>query len=113
MPRPQLSITSEWQGGEARLSVGGEIDLLTAPALVEAANEALGRSPSALVLDLGQVTFCDSAGVAAMVRIYHRAAKLGTELRVRGAGQMVRHVLEISGVDRVFTVENGRPAREG
>jgi anti-anti-sigma factor len=108
-----LSITTGWQGAQARLSVGGEIDLLTAPALVEAANEALDTSPTVLVLDLGQVTFCDSAGVAAMVKIYHLAAKLGTELRVRDAGQMVRHVLEISGVDRVITVEEGRPAREG
>jgi anti-sigma B factor antagonist len=113
MPRPQLSLRTDWQGGEALLSVGGEIDLLTAPSLVAAAEEPLGASPSALVLDLSQVTFCDSAGVAALVKIYHRAVQIGAELRVRGARQMVRHVLEISGVDHVITVEESRPAREG
>jgi anti-anti-sigma factor len=59
------------------------------------------------------VTFCDSAGIAALIKIHHRAAQFGAELRVRGARAMVRHVLEISGVDRVITVEEGRPAREG
>jgi anti-sigma B factor antagonist len=113
MPRPQLTFHTERQGVETRLSVGGEIDLLTAASLVEAAAEPLGTSPATLVLDLSEVTFCDSAGVAALVKIYHRATGQGTDLRVQGAGQMVRHVLEISGVDRVITVENGRPAREG
>jgi anti-sigma B factor antagonist len=112
MPRPQLSFHAEWQGGQARLSMAGEIDLLTAPVLVEEAGEQLGRSPSALVLDLSQVTFCDSAGVAALVRIYHRATGAGIELTLRGATGMVRHVLEISGVDQVVTVEDER-ARQG
>lgn len=109
MPRPQLSFHTQWQDGEARLSVGGEIDLLTAASLVEAAGQPLDQKPSALVLDLAGVTFCDSAGVAALVKIYHRAAQAGAQVRVRRPAEMVRHVLEISGVDRVITVE-GEPA---
>ncbi len=112
MPRPQLSFRTDWQGSNACLSVGGEIDLLTAASLVEAASELLTMSPDALILDLGQVTFCDSAGVAALVRIYHKASADGAELRLRNARDMVRHVLEISGVDRVITVEDRARARE-
>jgi anti-sigma B factor antagonist len=112
MPRPQLSFRTDWQGTAVSLLVGGEIDLLTAASLVEAAGELLSNSPGELVLDLAQVTFCDSAGVAALVRIYHKASAGGTELRLRGARDMVRHVLEISGVDRVITVEDRARARE-
>ncbi|HKT00275.1 MAG TPA: STAS domain-containing protein [Rugosimonospora sp.] len=106
MPRPHLSFRADWQGDQARLSVGGEIDLLTAASLVETAGGLLGRNPATLVLDLAQVTFCDSAGVAALVKIYHQAATVSAQLRVRGAGDMVRHVLEISGVDRVIPVDD-------
>jgi anti-sigma B factor antagonist len=112
MPRPQLSLHTDWQGGQVCVSVVGEIDLLTAASLVEAATEPLPKSPTVLVLDLSQVTFCDSAGVAALVKIYHKATATGAELRIRGARDMVRHVLEISGVDRVITLEDRSPARE-
>jgi anti-sigma B factor antagonist len=106
MPRPQLSMQTDWQGAQARLSVGGEIDLLTAPSLIEAAGELLDNAPATLVVDLSEVAFCDSAGIAALIKIYHQATSTGAAMRVSGAREMVRHVLEISGVDRVIAVED-------
>lgn len=71
---PPFSIEVQDTRGAARLTVTGELDLQTAPAL----RQALGDLPrgAAAVLDLSGVTFIDSTGIAAIVRGYtaHRAA---------------------------------------
>lgn len=104
MARPQLTFAVAWDGRMARLSVTGDVDLLTAPSLVAIADEVLGEHPENLVLDLTGVAFLDSAGISALAHAYHSARAVGTSLAVVGARQMVRHVLEISGIDQVISV---------
>ncbi len=64
-----LYCVPEEVGPETRvLHARGEVDLFTAPRLVELALSA-GAHTRALVLDLAEVRFIDSAGIAGLVRI--------------------------------------------
>ena len=50
------------------------------------------------------VTFCDSLGIAALVRIYRHSNALGCRVRLTNARDRVAHVLHISGLDQVLEV---------
>lgn len=67
--------------------------------------KAIARSARVVVADLSATTFCDSAGVRALLVMTHQAADSGTELRVvvqeHGA---VQRVIDHMGLDRLLPV---------
>jgi anti-anti-sigma factor len=58
--------------GDARLLPIGELDLLTAPAIADAADAALRGDPQRLVLDLARTRFIDAKGVRAVLDLTRR-----------------------------------------
>jgi len=94
--------------GEALvLSLAGELDLAAAPALRDALRHAVERSPKRLVVDLAQVTFVDSTILGALVEA--RSALGGDAFALAAPGLEVRRALEVSGLDRHFTIERSAP----
>ncbi|ALG09951.1 STAS domain-containing protein [Kibdelosporangium phytohabitans] len=82
------------------LSVAGEIDLSTVDqldkAVVAAVNEAAG---GLVVLDLTEVTFLSSNGMASLLQGNELAATAGIDVRVVvAASGAVRRALEITGL---------------
>ncbi|MGK5684105.1 STAS domain-containing protein [Actinoplanes sp. URMC 104] len=85
--------------GTIHLSVAGEIDLAT----IEEFEEALARAVAVdgtprILVDFGDVGFCDSSGVAALDRAYHEAAVRGVALRVIRLQEGVHRLLEVTGL---------------
>src|SRR6476646_11348444 len=58
-----LTVRSSVLGGWTVLTVEGEVDLYTAPAVREAAIEAMEAGADHLLLDLTEVPFMDSSGL--------------------------------------------------
>lgn len=81
----------------------GEIDLSAADALAQALQRAVGRSGT-LYLDLSEVTFLDSIGLAVVIRAALDLEDRGSVV-LRAPAPSVRRVLEISGALRVPNVE--------
>ena len=54
--------------GLAVVSVGGSVDMLTAPGLSEAIEGALGKKPKGLIVDLSKVEFLGSAGISVLMK---------------------------------------------
>ena len=50
------------------IRVGGELDLSTVPSLEQELEAALGRTEGGLVVDLSELEFIDSTGIAVLVR---------------------------------------------
>jgi anti-sigma B factor antagonist len=84
------------------LSLAGELDLATAPVLRDALRRAVERSPKRLVVDLAEVTFVDSTVLGALVEA--RSALGGDAFALAAPGLEVRRALEVSGLDRHFSV---------
>jgi anti-sigma B factor antagonist len=105
MDRHPLAFRSTRDADESCLAVTGEIDMSTADSFIEQARALIDAGTSVLVLDLGEVTFCDSLGVAALVRIYKYGMASGSRVRLVNLRTHVAHILEISGLDQVFEVE--------
>ncbi|MET8232139.1 STAS domain-containing protein [Micromonospora sp. NPDC005298] len=92
-------------GGGARLQLAGELDLSTAPQLSAAIDKLAEAGESRLLLDLADLTFCDSTGMAVFVRGDNRAAADGGWLRLTGAHGRVERVLRVTGLADVLRYE--------
>jgi anti-anti-sigma factor len=93
-------------GDTFELVVSGELDMTTVPEF-EAALAELPAGPWRVVIDLRGVSFMDSAGVHAFIRLDRRARDAGWALvLVRGPG-MVARVLEVCRVSDRITVVDG------
>lgn len=85
------------------LTVAGEVDLATAPALESAIEAALGGKPTALIIDLSQVSFLASAGMAALVGAHQRAGE-STRIAVVADGPATGRQLKMTSLDQVFSL---------
>jgi anti-sigma B factor antagonist len=112
-----LAITVDDRRPPAVVSVGGDLDLNTAPELLQALTRLMDDGQRALVLDLTGVGFCDSSGLSVLVRVRNRVTELGGRLTLAAATPIVQRVLEVSGLTEIFgtypTVEAARAAATG
>ncbi|SCG74865.1 STAS domain-containing protein [Micromonospora coxensis] len=89
-------------GGGVCLRLVGELDVSTAGELNEAIDRLAAEGERHLLLDLTDLTFCDSTGIAAFVRGDNRASADGGWLRVIGATGRVDRVLQVTGLADVL-----------
>jgi len=90
--------------GVATLRLTGEIDLTTVDQLDEAiTNEIRRNDVAAVLLDLDQVTFLDSTGIATLVKGRHAADRQGKRIAVTNAHGPVRRVLDVTGTWNYLT----------
>jgi anti-sigma B factor antagonist len=101
---PQERFPVAWLGVAAVITLPEEIDISNADQVRDELLSLLNRGPAMLIVDMAQTTFCDSAGVNALVRAHKRASANGTEIRLVVASPGVRRVLAITGVDRLICV---------
>lgn len=85
--------------GMIRIRPYGELDLDTAGDMQAIIRQAIGTTGvREVIVDLADVTFCDSSGIAAFDEEYAAAAGRGLRLRVTDPQPGVRRVLEIVGL---------------
>jgi anti-sigma B factor antagonist len=95
-----LQVSAESAGGTIVLTATGEVDMVTAPQLEDAARRAIEDGPAALVLDLGGVSFLSSAGLSVLVRT-HKVAKEsghGTEFRIVATSAATLRPMQLMGL---------------
>ena len=82
----------------AIVAVAGEVDIATVTRLRESLF-GLTASGRTLVVDLDQVSFIDSSGLAALVGSARRAAAHGASLQVVCARPQTRQLFRLTGLD--------------
>ncbi len=119
-----------WIGTVAVVTLPAEIDVTNADGVREELLSVLNEGAATLIADMSATTFCDSAGVSALVRSFRRATASGGAMRLVVGTPAVRRVLALTGVDRLVEVypsvaaslagtpgqprrEGGQPRREG
>jgi anti-sigma B factor antagonist len=86
------------------VSVAGEIDVASAPSLAAKLEEVVDRGRVEIVLDLSEVTFLDSSGLAVLVKYLKRVLPAGGQIRLVVTNRAVRQAIEITHLDTVFAV---------
>ncbi|HWU05988.1 MAG TPA: STAS domain-containing protein [Streptomyces sp.] len=82
----------------AVLTVAGEIDVDSAPALRTRAMELIRQGSPHLVLDLASVEFCDSSGLNTMISVLRYAKDRHGSLSLAAAPAHLARLLDITGV---------------
>lgn len=85
------------------LVIQGDVDLHHAPLFRRAADDFIVRTAQPR-LDLSDVPFLDSAGLAALLALSRRAQAENKSLRIVVTGGP-RRVLKITGIDRMLQIE--------
>jgi len=101
--RKDAVLAVEAVGQACVVKLAGELDLYNAPQVRQALTEATADSPQRIVVDLSQVEFIDSTALGVLIeartKLNNRRAFL-----LAAPGLETRRALEISGLDRHFTV---------
>lgn len=92
------------RGDAAVVAVTGEIDLRTADALRARLVEVHASGPRRLVADFAAVSFCDAAGLGALVAAHNRIAACGGEIALARVRPAQLRLLRITGLHRLFAV---------
>ncbi|MFO0875591.1 MAG: STAS domain-containing protein [Phycisphaerales bacterium] len=82
----------------------GDIDLSRSPRLRTALAEASARKPQRLVVDLSQVPYMDSSGIATLIEALQVARAQRTKFLLAALQPRVKSVLEIARLDTVFKI---------
>lgn len=85
-------------GTTVHLAIAGEIDLANAAAVEEQVAAEITNQVTAVTIDLGGLTYVDSAGLHILFALVSRLEVLQIELHVHvPPGSLARRVLELSG----------------
>jgi anti-sigma B factor antagonist len=102
----EFSVKTATLGGDAFVvTLAGELDLHTAPELEQALEGVVGLGGTAVAVDLAEVTFIDSTTLEVLLRYHERFRGLGGALVIVTDDRRVLRTFEITGLDRVFTIE--------
>jgi anti-anti-sigma factor len=89
--------------GAAVVSVGGEIDLSTAPAFEQAIAEALEADPPVLAIELSNVTFMASVGLRILAATNEKIGA-STRIAVIADNQAATRPIQLTGLDTVVAL---------
>lgn len=84
------------------LHVAGEVDLVTAPQLGDSINNAMSEQPATLVVDLTDVDFLASAGMAVLMGS-HKLAN-DTSFRIVAVGSTTFRPMELTGMTEEIAI---------
>lgn len=86
------------------IALSGEIDLDSSPEVRKTIIAATQTKKPQILIDLTQVTYMDSSGIATLVEgLQYSNQNKGTFV-VAGLGPGVREVFELSRLDKIFTI---------
>jgi anti-sigma B factor antagonist len=92
-------------GAAETLYVSGELDIATARALECRVAGVMDGQGGEFRLDLSAMTFMDSNGASALLRMHNRIESLGRRLVIASPSRSVGRVLELMGLDQVLDVQ--------
>jgi anti-sigma B factor antagonist len=86
------------------LSLAGEIDLSRSPEVRVGLIQQIESQPQRLVIDLADVPYMDSSGVATLVEALQKQRAHGGKMVLCNMQTRVRSIFEIARLDQVFTI---------
>jgi anti-sigma B factor antagonist len=91
-----LAVERSRVDGYELLTVEGELDIATAPRMISAVNEAIADMTGPLVVDLSDVVFMDSTGLALLMNARARVVRRGHGFAIICPNGPIARVFEIA-----------------
>ena len=98
-----MNYATKEEGGYVVLGLEGEVDLSCSPEARKHILDVLDKGKDLLV-DLSNVSYIDSSGVASLVEGYQTAKKSGRKFGLVGVSDAAMSVLKLARLDKVFPI---------
>jgi anti-anti-sigma factor len=89
--------------GVAVITIGGEIDLSTAPAFEAAIAGALDDDPPVLVIELSQVSFMASVGLRILAATQEKVSK-SAQVAIVANNPATSRPMQLTGLDKIMSL---------
>ena len=86
------------------VALKGRLDLLNIEAAKAQLRESINLAPAAVLVNLSEVHFIDSAGLSALVSGLRIARENGKDIILAGLNRQAQMVFRLTMLDRVFTI---------
>ncbi|PCI41699.1 MAG: anti-anti-sigma factor [Rhodospirillaceae bacterium] len=100
-----MDVKTSEQSGIKIVAVSGEVDLSTSPQVRDALLDCI-LGGSSVVVDLSQVAYIDSSGVASLVEAFQNAKSRGQGFALANVGETPLRVLQLARLDQVFVIHD-------
>lgn len=97
-----MKIETIEAGDTKIIGLSGEIDMHCSPELRKTLLETIEKKPPVLVVDLGDVTYIDSSGIATLVEGLKAMKRYGGKLRLVAINDNIMDLFRFAKLDRVF-----------
>lgn len=99
-----LRVQWEERGNAVVVVPIGDVDLNASPVLRQALRQVQAAKPPLLVIDLANVSYMDSSGVATLVEAMQISRRNSGSMVLAGLQDKVRSIFEIARLDTVFRI---------
>jgi len=96
-----FGVRLSFEGDRAFIALSGDFDVATGSAFVDAMTSAVARY-EVIDLDLGDVSFIDSAGIRSLIKARRFADAYGSRIVCSTTAERVTELLAISGCADLF-----------
>jgi anti-sigma B factor antagonist len=98
-----MKTATREQSGATIVDISGDIDMGTSPGLRKTLLESLKQTPR-LVVNLREVRYIDSSGIASLVEVLKEARIKEKRLVLFGLNTAVREVLQLTRLAKIFEI---------
>lgn len=104
-----MKIRSACSGGRLTIWFSGELDHHEARCAVFRIEELLDEYlPRDCILDLSELSFMDSSGIAVIIKLNRRMKTLGGRMWIENPARQPLRVLDASGIERLVPVATSK-----
>lgn len=100
-----MQIKTELRDNINIINLSGEIDLSNSPILRKKLRELTNNKSPNILVDLSEVPYMDSSGLATLVEAMQRVNKNNGTFKLKGIKGTVKNIFEISRLTEVFSIE--------
>ncbi len=104
-----MNISTAFAGGRLTVYLMGELDHHEARFLMRSLEELMDEYlPRECVLDMSELSFMDSSGIAIVIRVSRRMTELGGRAWIENPSKQPRRVIDAAGIERIVPVAFAR-----
>ncbi len=99
-----MQVNIEDKNGVTVCSMVGDIDINTSPDVKKSFDQIIKDKKDKVVIDLKDVGYVDSSGLATLVEILKNLRAYGGKLKIADLSDKVRGLFEITKLDKLFDI---------
>jgi len=98
-----MAVKVREEGGATVVALSGDVDLDSSPGVRTVLLDCVGAKQTVLV-DMSDVSYIDSSGVASLVEAYQSARRRNANFALVAVSESAMRVLALARLDRVFSI---------